>query len=383
MDLSVLRTGGRAGRTARRVATACLALWIAIALAPPAAHAARVKDFVSVKGVRSNQIIGYGLVVGLAGTGDKPQTEFTVQSLSSMLSKMGIGVDADNVKVKNVAAVMVTANLPAFARTGSKIDVLVSSLGDASSLEGGTLVMTPLLGTDGNVYAVAQGPLSVNGFAVSGNAGSSVQKNHPTVARIPNGATVEREVPYWIDGKREFELALSRPDFTTALRTARVINGHFGTEVAAPRDAGTLVVTVPEAFTDDVVRFMAEVETLEVQPDVRARVVMNERTGTVVMGHDVRIDTVAVSHGNLSVTISATNQVSQPLPFSEGETTPVTNEDISAVEEPAGLVLIDGPVTISELVRGLNAMGVTPRDLIAILQAIKTAGALTADLELM
>jgi len=378
VDLSALRQnrGGCLG-------AALLAGLLVLAGAPAAPRAARVKDFVSVKGVRHNQVIGYGLVVGLAGTGDKPQTEFTVQSLASMLSKMGIGVDAENVKVKNVAAVMVTAKLPAFARTGARIDVVVSSLGDASSLEGGTLVMTPLLGTDGNVYAVAQGPISTNGFAVSGGAGSSVSKNHPTVARIPGGATVEREVPYWLDGKREFELALGQPDFTTALRTARVINRHFERELASARDAGTVTVRVPPDFGEDVVRFMAQVESLEVQPDVRARVVMNERTGTVVMGHDVRVDTVAVSHGNLSVTISATNAVSQPLPFSDGETTPVTNEDISAVEEPAGLVLIDGPVTIGELVRGLNAMGVTPRDLIAILQAIKTAGALSADLELM
>ncbi|NNL66226.1 MAG: flagellar basal body P-ring protein FlgI [Myxococcales bacterium] len=360
------------------------ALAIALCAVPsPPARAARVKDFASVKGVRPNQIIGYGLVVGLAGTGDKPQTEFTVQSLSSMLSKMGIGVDPDNVKVKNVAAVMVTAKLPAFARTGSRIDILVSSLGDATSLEGGTLVMTPLLGTDGNVYAVAQGPISVNGFAVSGSGGSSVQKNHPTVGRIANGATVEREIPYWIDGKREFELALGAPDFTTALRTAKAINRHFKVAVADARDAGTLTLRVPEAFADDVVGFMARVEGLEVKPDVRARVVLNERTGTVVMGAQVRIDTVAVSHGSLSVTISATNQVSQPLPFSDGVTTPVVNEDISAVEESGGLVVLDGPVTIGELVRGLNAMGVTPRDLIAILQAVKTAGALSADLEMM
>ncbi len=360
-----------------------LALGLLLLVLPLPADAARVKDFASVKGVRPNQIIGYGLVVGLAGTGDKPQTEFTVQSLSSMLSKMGVGVDPDLVKVKNVAAVMVTGHLPAFSRTGSKIDVMVSSLGDATSLEGGTLLMTPMLGTDGNVYALAQGALSVNGFAVSGGGGSSVQKNHPTVGRIPNGASVEREVPYWIDGKREFELALGAPDFTTALRTVEAINRYFKTPVAAARDAGTLALAVPEIYADDVVGFMAAVEGIEVEPDVRARVVLNERTGTVVMGSKVRIDTVAVSHGSLSVTISATNTVSQPLPFSDGVTTPVVNDDVSAVEEPSALVVIDGPVTIGELVRGLNAMGVTPRDLIAILQAVKTAGALSADLEIM
>lgn len=359
-----------------------LAALVAATGVPPAS-AVRVKDIASVKGVRSNQVIGYGLVVGLNGTGDKRGTEFTIQSLTSMLGKMGIGVDPSLVQVKNVAAVMVTASFPPFARIGSKIDAVVSSLGDATSLEGGTLLMTPLFGTDGEVYAIAQGPLSVGGFSAGGGAGSSVQKNHPTVGRIANGATVERELPFSIAERGSFEIALDAPDFTTALRVAREINAHFGTPVAQAQDAGTLELQVPEGFGGDVVRFLAEVEAVDVQPDAPARVVLNERTGTVVMGAAVRISRVAISHGSLSVTISATNQVSQPPPFSPGQTVVVENQDVLAVEEEGRLAVVDGSVTINELVRGLNAIGVTPRDLIAILQAIKAAGALSAELEVM
>lgn len=353
-----------------------------VALATPAA-AVRVKDIASVKGVRENQVIGYGLVVGLNGTGDKSGTEFTIQSLTSLLGKMGIGVDPTLVQVKNVAAVMVTSSFPPFARVGSRLDAVVSSLGDATSLEGGTLLMTPMFGTDGQVYAIAQGPLSVGGFSAGGGGGSSVQKNHPTVGRIANGATVERELPYSLAGKQSFEVALNAPDFTTALRAAQGINAHFGAVVADAHDAGTIGLRVPTAFQEDVVGFMARVEGVEIQPDTPAKVLLNERTGTVVMGADVRISKVAISHGSLSVTISATNQVSQPAPFSEGETVVVQNQDVLAVEEDANLALIDGSVTIDELIRGLNAIGVTPRDLIAILQAIKAAGALSANLELM
>lgn len=378
MDLSVLRL--RSAALARFVLT--LAALVAWTGAPPAS-AVRVKDIASVKGVRPNQVIGYGLVVGLNGTGDKRGTEFTIQSLTSMLGKMGIGVDPSLVQVKNVAAVMVTASFPPFARIGSKIDAVVSSLGDATSLEGGTLLMTPLFGTDGEVYAIAQGPLSVGGFSAGGGAGSSVQKNHPTVGRIANGATVERELPFSIAERGSFEIALDAPDFTTALRVAREINAHFGIPVAQAQDAGTLELQVPEGFGGDVVRFLAEVEAVNVQPDAPARVVLNERTGTVVMGATVRVSRVAISHGSLSVTISATNQVSQPPPFSPGETVVVENQDVLAVEEEGRLAVVDGSVTIDELVRGLNAIGVTPRDLIAILQAIKAAGALSAELEVM
>jgi flagellar P-ring protein precursor FlgI len=342
-----------------------------------------MKDISSVKGIRGNQIIGYGLVVGLNGTGDKQGTEFTVRSLTSLLAKMGIGVDADDVKVKNVAAVMVTASLPPFARIGSRLDVVVSSLGDATSLEGGTLIVTPLFGTDSEIYAIAQGPLSVGGFAVGGGGGSSIQKNHPTVGRIANGASVERELGTLIDGKPEFEMSLGTPDFTTAQRATAAINRHFQVPVAEALDSGTLRVRVPDSHVGEVVRFMAEVEAVELEPDVVARVVLNERTGTVVMGANVRISTVAVAHGSLSVTIGVVREASQPSPFGEGETVVVENQFPVAVEESANLSLVEGPVTIAELIQGLNAMGVTPRDLIAILQAIKASGALAAELELM
>jgi flagellar P-ring protein precursor FlgI len=350
---------------------------------PAAAGGIRVKDIATVKGVRPNQLIGYGLVIGLNGSGDKVQTEFTVQSLASVLARMGIGVDADAIKVKNVAAVMVTSSLPPFARTGSRIDATISSLGDATSLEGGTLVMTPLFGADGEVYAIAQGPLSVGGFAAAGGGGSSIAKNHSTVGRIPMGATVERELGFALEGRRHFDVALREADFTTARRTAAAINRHFRVPLASAPDPGTVRLEMPETFGDDVVDFLAAVESVEVEPDRIARVVLNERTGTVVMGEAVTISTVAVSHGSLSITISAFNDVSQPLPFSEGETVEVLNEELEAVEEGARLTLVKGPVTIDELVRGLNAIGVTPRDLISILQAIKAAGALSAELELM
>ncbi len=375
MGLSVLKQ--------RPAALHALALVLALALAQPAA-AARVKDLAAVKGVRDNQIIGYGLVVGLNGTGDKTGTEFTVRSLSSLLAKLGIGIDSDAVQVKNVAAVMVTSTLPPFARNGSRLDAVISSLGDATSLEGGTLLMTPLFGTDSEVFAIAQGPVSVGGFSAGGGAGSTQQKNHPTVGRIAAGATVERELENLLSERDTLELALAIPDFTTALRTAAAINSALGHEVARAVDAGTVQLAMPEGGDEAIVRFLAAVESVQVQPDRRARVVLNERTGTVVMGADVSISTVAVAHGNLTVTVQAENQVSQPAPFSRvGETVVIQNQELTVEEQAAQLTLVQGPVTIAELVRGLNALGVTPRDLIAILQAIRAAGALSAELELL
>jgi len=366
-----------------RAARGALALALLLGAAPPGL-AARVKDLAAVKGVRENQIIGYGLVVGLNGSGDKTGTEFTVRSLSSLLAKLGIGIDAEAVQVKNVAAVMVTSSLPAFARNGSRLDAVISSLGDATSLEGGTLLMTPLFGTDGQVYAIAQGPVSVGGFSAGGGAGPTQQKNHPTVGRIASGATVERELLNLLSSRSQLELALGIPDFTTALRTAAAINAALGSGVARAVDAGTIQLALPAGGDEAIVRFLAQVEAIEVRPDHRARVVLNERTGTVVMGADVSISTVAVAHGNLTVTVRAENQVSQPEPFSRlGETVVVQNQDLTVEEEAAQLTLVQGPVTIAELVRGLNALGVTPRDLIAILQAIRAAGALSAELEIL
>lgn len=367
-------------RVLRRLPVMVVALLLLTSTAP--LQAARLKDMASVKGVRSNQVIGYGLVVGLRGTGDRDQTLFTQRSLLSLLAKMGIAIDDARIRVANVAAVMVTAKLPPFARAGGRIDAVVSSIGDADSLEGGMLLMTPLVGADGEIYAIAQGALSIGGFSVQGG-GASVSQNHPTVATLVGGATVEREVAYSIAGKDEFEVSLHEPDFTTARRTADRINDAFAAPVAHARDSGTLDLTVPEAYAKDVVGFLARVESLDVVPDGPARIVLNERTGTIVMGDAVRLSTVAVSHGNLTVIVNRTNQVSQPAPFSEGETTRLQNTDIEAFEEESNLSVIEENVTIGDLVRALNAMGTTPTDLISIIQAIKASGALAAEVEMM
>ena len=348
------------------------------------AQAARIKDLASIKGIRTNQLSGYGLVVGLDGTGDKSGTDFTIQSLVNMLERMGINVDKKDVRVKNVAAVVVTAKLPPFARIGSKMDVVVSSIGDATSLVGGTLLFTPLRGADEKVYALAQGPISVGGVGAGGASGSSVTKNHLLAARIAGGATIEREVAFSLNGKKDLTLTLLNPDFTTALRVSETINAAMGEAVSKALDSGTLKLNIPETYREDISRFLANVEGLEVDPDTVARIVVNEKTGTVVIGQNVRISTVAVSHGNLSITINETQNVSQPRPFTETGRTVVTPEsDIEVRESDNQLMVVDGGATIGELVRALNAIGVTPRDLISIFQSIKAAGALQAELEII
>ena len=348
------------------------------------AQAARIKDLTSIKGIRTNQLTGYGLVVGLEGTGDKSGTEFTIQSLVNMLERMGINVDKKDVRVKNVAAVVVTAKLPPFARIGSKMDVVVSSIGDATSLVGGTLLFTPLRGADEKVYALAQGPISVGGVGAGGASGSSVTKNHLLAARIAGGATIEREVAFSLNGKKDLTLTLLNPDFTTALRVSETINAAMGEAVSKALDSGTLKLNIPETYREDISRFLANVEGLEVDPDTVAKIVVNEKTGTVVIGQNVRISTVAVSHGNLSITIKETQNVSQPRPFTETGRTVVTPEsDIEVRESDNQLMVVDGGATIGELVRALNAIGVTPRDLISIFQSIKAAGALQAELEII
>lgn len=381
------RAIGRAGRRDGRVGASGIALAFGFAVlfalgAAGGASAARLKDMASVKGVRSNQIIGYGLVVGLRGTGDKQGTQFTTQSLRSLLAKMGISLDPRQIRVSNVAAVMVTAKLPAFARTGSSIDATVSSVGDASSLAGGMLLMTPLLANDGQIYAVAQGPIAVGGFSAEGG-GSAIAQNHPTVGTLIGGALVEREVAYSMVGQEAFEIALHRPDFTTAQRAAARINEEFRSAVAIARDSGTLDLTLPEAYQKDAVGFMARVEAVEVAPDKPARIILNERTGTIVMGDAVRVSTVAVAHGNLTVVVNQINEVSQPGPFSDGETTPIQNTDIETTQDESQLHVIEQTITIGDLVRALNAMGTTPTDLVSILQAIKASGALSAEVETM
>lgn len=344
------------------------------------ALATRIKDIASFDGVRDNQLIGYGLVVGLNGSGDSDQTKFPVQSLVNVLERMGVTVNRADIKVKNVAAVMVTALLPPFAKQGSTMDVLVSSMGDATSLAGGTLLLTSLKGGDGQVYAVAQGSVSTNSFSYSGQA-ASAQKNHPTSGRVPGGALIERELPNVLAGRSELKLNLRQPDFTTATRIATAINTRFQAVLAANNDPGTVLLTIPADYQGRTVAFVAELERLEVTPDNPAKVVLNERTGTIVMGDKVRIATVAVSHGNLSLYIKETPEVSQPAPFSERGTTEVVPRTSVKVNEGAGgLALVDPGANIGDVVRALNALGVTPRDLIGIMQAIKAAGALNADL---
>lgn len=382
-DSRLGRRGAR-GISGRRLRLAFVTLVVAILalLGGGDARAARLKDVAAVKGVRSNQIIGYGLVVGLRGTGDKQQTQFTTQSLRSLLAKMGISIDAKQIRVANVAAVMVTAKLPAFARTGSSIDAVVSSAGDASSLSGGMLLMTPLVGNDGQIYAVAQGPVAIGGFSAE-SGGSSISQNHPTVGTLVGGAIVEREVAYSMVGQEQFEIALHQPDFTTAQRTAQRINEEFKSAVAVARDSGTVDLTLPDAYQKDGVGFMARVESLEITPDKPAKIILNERTGTIVMGDSVRVSTVAVAHGNLTVVVNKINEVSQPAPFSLGDTTPIQNTDLETNQDESNLTVIEQTVTIGDLVRALNAMGTTPTDLISIIQAIKASGALSADVEMM
>jgi flagellar P-ring protein precursor FlgI len=370
------------GESMNRIKTAILILLVSLMFIP-LAQAVRIKDIAEIEGVRSNKLVGYGLVIGLNGTGDKAGTEFTIQSLVNMLERMGVKVDRTKVKVENVAAVMVTADLPPFSRQGTRIDALVSSIGDAESLQGGTLVLTPLKGPDGLIYAVAQGPISIGGgFAASG-AAASVQKNHPTVGRIVNGTLIEREVPLPFRDKRAIHINLRQPDFTTALRLAEAVNTALGGEFAIPLDGGTVRMEIPPAYRGDIVELVASVETLNVTPDRVARVVFDEKTGTVVIGEGVRISAVAISHGNLSMVIKERPEASQPLPFSEGETVVTPNTQLSVKEEKASVILMPEGVSIQEVVSALNAIGVSPRDLIAIFQALKEAGALQAELKIM
>lgn len=367
-----------------RIVSLFLVVASAILLMPDA-DAARIKDIADIKGVRQNQLVGYGLVVGLEGTGDSDDALFTIQSLASLLEKMGVTVQPDDIDdVENVAAVMVTTDLPAFASQGSRIDVLVSSIGDAENLQGGTLLFTPLKGADGSVYAVAQGPVSTGGFAVSGNSGDQVQKNFPTVGRVVGGGLVEQEIHSNFNQKDSLTLALHEPDFTTASRVAQAINRAFYSQLAQTENAGSIQVSVPENYLGNTVQFVTMIESLGVTPDMVSKVVVNERTGTVIMGENVRIATIAIAHGNLSIQIDESQNVSQPLPFSRGGQTVVTPEsDIVVQEGKNPIFLVESGVSIGEVVKALNALGVSPRDLIAIFQALKAAGALQAELEII
>jgi flagellar P-ring protein FlgI len=359
-----------------------MALLLLAVFTATSANAVRIKDIADIKGVRNNQLVGYGLVVGLDGTGDGKKSKFTIQSLTSMLEKMGVTVNPKDIAVSNVAAVMVTAELPPFAKSGGRIDALVNSIGDAQNLQGGTLLLTPLKAVNSQVYAVAQGPVNTGGFSASG-AGGKTQKNFPTVGRVIGGALIEREIASDFNDRRQLTFALHHPDFTTVTRVADAINGAFYDNIARASDAGTVVVRVPEKYINNVVNLVALVERLPVTPDQLAKVVINERTGTVVMGEQVRISTIAIAHGNLSIVIKEGVDVSQPGPFSKGKTVVAPNTDINVQEENNRLVVMNEGVSIGEVVKALNALGVTPRDLVAIFQAIKAAGALQAELEVI
>ena len=369
----------------RRWVTSIFFILTSLILLIPDADAVRIKDIADIKGVRGNQLVGYGLVVGLEGTGDSDDSLFTIQSLASLLEKMGVTVQTDDIEdVENVAAVMVTTDLPAFATLGSRIDVLVSSIGDAENLQGGTLLFTPLKAADGRVYAVAQGPVSTGGFAVSGNSGDQVQKNFPTVGRVVGGALVEKEIHSNFNQKNSLTLSLHKPDFTTATRVAQAINRAFYSQLAQTENGGSIQVRIPENYLGKTVQFLTMIESLGVTPDMVSKIVVNERTGTVIMGENVRIATIAIAHGNLSIQIDESQDVSQPLPFSRGGETIVTPEsDILVKEGKNPLFLVESGVSIGEVVKALNALGVTPRDLIAIFQALKAAGALQAELEVI
>lgn len=361
---------------------ACVCVACAVIFVAAPGQAVRIKDIAEIKGVRSNQLVGYGLVVGLDGTGDSDNSKFTLQSMASMLEKMGVTVKAEDIEVDNVAAVMVTADLPPFARNGSVIDVLVSSIGDAENLQGGTLLFTPLKGADGQVYAIAQGAVSTGGFQARG-ASAGVQKNFPTVGRVVGGAVVEKEIASNFNQKAELTLTLHQPDFTTASRVAQAINVSLYDQVAFTRDAGTIRVKVPQKYLGDTVQLVTVIEGIGVVPDNVSKIVINERTGTVIMGENVRISTVAIAHGNLSIQIQENSDVSQPLPFATGRTTVTSDTQVQVEEGNKPLFLVESGVSIGDVVKALNALGVTPRDLIAIFQALKAAGALQAELEII
>ena len=365
--------------------TATLVIAVGLVSAPSQADAAsRIKDVVNFEGVRDNLLVGYGLVVGLNGTGDSLRNSpFTRQSLQAMLERLGVNVRNVALNTDNVAAVMVSANLPAFSRHGSRIDVTVSTIGDAKNLLGGTLLVTPLLGADGQVYSVAQGPVVVGGFTVQGDGGSFT-KGVPTAGRVPNGGVIEQEIAFEMSDLRRMRLALKNPDFTTARRIAEAINTFLEVEAAVMSDPGTVVLTAPVAYTNNMTALLADIEQLRVEPDQPARVVIDETTGVIVLGSDVRVNTVAIAQGSLTIRVTETPQVSQPAPFAQaGTTVTVPRTQIDVIDGSSKLAVVESGLNLRELVDGLNSLGIGPRDMISILQALKTAGALQAEIVLM
>ena len=365
----------------KKTIVAALTCLLAVLAAAPQGEAVRIKDIASFSGVRDNQLIGYGLVVGLSGTGDKTTSVFTMRSMVNMLERMGVSVDMRQMKPKNVAAVMVTAKMPVSAKPGTRLDVTVSSLGDATSLLGGVLLQTPLTGVDGKIYGLAQGSMTLGGFTVEGEAASAT-KNITTVGMIPGGALVERSVPFEFNDQDKLTLHLRQPDFSTSMQIAERLNAAMGGQFANAIDGASVDLNVPAEYRGNLVPLMASVENIEITPDSPAKVVVDEKTGTVVLGRDVRISRAAVAHGNLSVLITEYQDVSQPGPFSSGDTVVTPQTEINVNEQNRRLMMVEG-ATLQELVDGLNAIGATPRDLITILRTLKTAGALHAELEVM
>ncbi|WP_417689754.1 flagellar basal body P-ring protein FlgI [Roseibium sp.] len=353
-------------------------------LTTAALSASRIKDIADFEGIRENQLIGYGLVVGLNGTGDSLRNApFTRQSLQAMLERLGVNTRDVDLNTNTVAAVMVTANLPPFATQGTRIDVSVSALGNAASLQGGTLLVTPLVGADGEVYAIAQGSVAIAGFSAQADA-ASVVRGVPTAGRISNGGLVEREVEFKLASLTTLRLALRNPDLTTARRVALSVNELIGMPTAEPLDPGTVRIDLPRQYDGNIVDLLTDIEQLIVEPDLAARVVIDENSGIIVMGQDVKVSTVAVAQGNLTVTIAETPQVSQPLPFANGQTTVVPRSELLVNDDPdAKLAIVPEAVTLKQLVDGLNALGIGPRDMISILQAIKASGALQAEIEVL
>jgi len=358
---------------------------VMIAAPMPAFAFSRVKDLVEVEGIRDNMLVGYGLVVGLNGSGDSlKNAPFTQQSLQTMLERLGVNTRGSTMQTKNVAAVMVTANLPAFAAQGTRIDVSVSAMGDAKSLQGGTLLVTTLFGADGQIYAVAQGPVAIGGFAASG-AAASVTQGVPTAGRIANGAIVEREIAFALASEHTLRLSLHNPDTTTASRIASAINAYIGGGVAEATDPSTVKLNIPDGYPRGVMGLLTDLDQVKVDPDEKARVVIDEQSGVIVMGADVRISTVAIAQGNLTIRVTETPQVSQPLPFSNTGTTTTVPRTQIAIDDGKGnkIAVLHEGVSLQQLVNGLNALGVGPRDIISILQAIKAAGALQADIQVI
>ena len=373
----------------RRLAVLATSLALVTTLAlPPAAHgASRIKDISDFEGIRDNMLVGYGLVVGLNGTGDSlTKSPFTQQSLTSMLERLGVNTRDATLNTDNVAAVMVTAVLPPFARQGTRIDVTISALGDADSLLGGTLLVTPLMGADGEVYSVAQGQVSIAGFSAEGQSGSTVARGVPTSGRIANGAIIEREIKFELDALDAINIALRNPDLTTARSVAQAINGNLDAAVAELVDPGTVRLQIPALYRTNVALLLSEVEQITVETDQTARVVIDEQSGVIVMGENVRIDKLAIAHGNLTIRISETPQVSQPGAFApEGAATTTVQRSKIEIDEDSDkrLLVLESGIDLQDLVAGLNALGIGPRDMITILQTIKAAGALQAEIEVL